>query len=214
VRIIPSIASANQLILKEEILSLGDSPYLHIDIEDTSFMPSITFGLRTIKAIASCSGAELDAHLMVANPGDFIRPLHDIGIKRICAHIEGLVFPARIIEMIRSARMEGGLALTMKTPVEQLLPYREIISYVLILSSEEDGEESFNPFALEKLRRARELLPSCVGLWVDGGVTEELLGEVVKNGADTVIMGRSVWQSGNPKACLEKMQNDPFLKLC
>lgn len=187
---------------------------MHIDIEDTSFMPSITFGLRTIKAIASCSGAELDAHLMVANPGDFIRPLHDIGIKRICAHIEGLVFPARIIEMIRSARMEGGLALTMKTPVEQLLPYREIISYVLILSSEEDGEESFNPFALEKLRRARELLPSCVGLWVDGGVTEELLGEVVKNGADTVIMGRSVWQSGNPKACLEKMQNDPFLKLC
>jgi ribulose-phosphate 3-epimerase len=206
-RIIPSIASANQLVLKEEILSLGDSPYLHIDIEDTSFMPGISFGLKTIKAIASCSRAELDAHLMVANPFDFIGPLQNAGIKRICAHIEALIFPARFLEMTCSAGMEAGLALAMKTPVEELLPYREKIGYVLILSSEEDGEERFNPYALEKIRRARELLPDGAGMWVDGGVTQELLGEVVKNGADTVVMGRSIWQAADPKACLEKMQN-------
>ena len=205
-RIVPSIASANQLTLKEEILRLGDSPYLHIDIEDTSFIPNITFGLKTIRAIASCFKGELDVHLMVANPGDFIGPLGDLGIKRICFHIEPLSFPACIIEMIRSAGMMPGIALTMKTPVEQLLPYREKIGYVLILSSEPDGEENFNPFALQKLQTARELLPSGAGLWVDGGVNEEMLGTVRENGADTVIMGRALWQSSDPKTFIERMQ--------
>ncbi|MDR0447984.1 MAG: hypothetical protein LBH07_04885, partial [Treponema sp.] len=112
VRIIPSIASANQLSLREEILRLGDSPYLHIDIEDSSFVPNITFGLKTIMAIASCSPAELDAHLMLADPGDFIEPLRACGIKCMCVHIEPLTFPSRIIEMIRTAGMVPGLALT------------------------------------------------------------------------------------------------------
>jgi ribulose-phosphate 3-epimerase len=206
-RIIPSIASADQLVLKEEILRLGDSPCLHIDIEDSSFVPNITFGLKTVKAIASCSKAELDAHLMVANPGELILPLRDAGIRRICVHIEPLAFPARIIEMIRAAGMEAGLALTMKTPVEQLLPYQEKISYVLILSSEPDGEERFNPFALKKIRNARDLLPHGVSLWVDGGINSGLLNEVKKSGADTVIMGRALWQSGNPKMFIEKMLN-------
>lgn len=205
-RIIPSIASANQLALKEEILRLGDSPYLHIDVEDSSFVPNITFGLKTIKAIASCSKAELDAHLMIASPGDLIEPLRNCGVKRLCFHIEAHSFPARLIEMIRGAGMKPGLALTMKTPVEQLLPYREKLDYVLLLSSEPDGEERFNPFALEKIKAARNLLPSGVGLWVDGGVGEELLPAVTKSGADTVIMGRALWQSSDPKAFVEEMQ--------
>jgi ribulose-phosphate 3-epimerase len=205
-RIIPSIASGNQLALKDEILRLGGSPYLHVDIEDSSFVPNITFGLKTVKAIASFSQAELDAHLMVASPGDFIEPLKHCGFSRMCFHIEAHAFPARIIEMIRAAGMKPGLALNMKTPVEQLLPYREKLSYVMILSSEPDGEERFNPFALEKLRAARDLLPPGVSLWIDGGVTSELLPLVKKNGADTVIMGRAVWQSDDPKAYIEKMQ--------
>jgi len=206
VRIIPSIASADQLALREEILRLEDSPFLHIDIEDGTFIPNITFGLKTIRAVASCSRAELDAHLMIANPGDFIEPLRACGVKRICVHIEPLSFPARIIEMIRAAGMVPGLALAMKTPVDLLLPYQEKISYALFLTSEPDGEEKFNPYALEKLRKARELLPSSVSIWVDGGVTNELLSAVIQNGADTVIMGRTIWQSPNPKEYLEKMQ--------
>ena len=207
VRIIPSIASADQLILKEEILRLGDSPYLHIDIEDGTFVPNITFGLKTVRAIASCFKAEMDAHLMLANPGDFIEPLRVCGIKRICVHIEPLSFPARVIEMIRAAGMAPGLALTLKTPVEQLEPYREKLEYVLLLSSEPDGKESFNPYALEKLRRIREFLPPETGLWVDGGVTSDLLSAVKNSGADTVIMGRALWQSGDPKAFIAKMEN-------
>ena len=206
VRIIPSIASADQLALREEIFRLGDSPFLHVDIEDGNFVPNITFGLKTIRAIASCTRAELDAHLMLANPADFIEPLRKSGFKRICVQIEALAFPACIIEQIRSAGMECGLALTMKTPVKQLLPYREKISYALVLASEPDGEERFNPFALEKIRQARALLPAGTGLWVDGGINDELIPSVYQNGADTIIMGRALWQSDDPKLYIERMQ--------
>ena len=207
ITIIPSIASADQLVLKEEILRLGDSPYLHLDVEDGTFVPNITFGLKTVRAIASSSKAELDVHLMVSNPGDFIEPLRSCGVKRICVHIEPLSFPLRSIEMIRAAGIKPGLALTMKTPVEQLEPYLEKINYVLLLSSEPDGKELFNPYALKKLHRIRELLPDEAGLWVDGGVTSGLLSDVINNGADTIIMGRAVWQSADPKAFIEKMEN-------
>ena len=205
-RIIPSIASADPLALGQEIARLGNHPYLHVDIEDGTFMPNITFGLKAVQGIAKVSKAELDVHMMVSNPGDFIGELAALGVKQACAQIEALHFPSRFIEAVRNAGMIPGLALCMKTDISVLEPYKDKIGYVLILSSEPDGIEAFNPFALEKLGRARALLPASVSLWIDGGVTRDLIGPVLVHGADTVIMGRAVWGAEDPVAAIAEMQ--------
>ena len=69
--LLPSIASASQIELGEEIRRLKSWPFLHIDIEDGNFLPNITFGMKTVKAIAAAAeGKILDAHLLVTNPMD------------------------------------------------------------------------------------------------------------------------------------------------
>lgn len=145
-RIIPSIASANPLCLGAELERLGDYPYLHIDVEDTSFVPNITFGMKTIRAIAQNSKAHLDAHLMVRHPDDWIRPLAACGIQRMCVQFEATRFPMCTLENIRNAGVEAGLAFTLKTDIGVLSAYKDAVSYILILASEPDSKEQFNPY--------------------------------------------------------------------
>lgn len=203
--IIPSIASANPLSLGGEIERLADYPYLHIDVEDTSFVPNITFGMKTIRAIAQKSKAKLDAHLMVKRPDEWIGSLAACGIQRICVQIEAMRFPMCTLDNIRKARLEAGLAFTIKTDIELLNAYKNAVSYILILSTEPDSKEQFNPYALEKLRRAREILPAEKSIWVDGGLDEQLCKAAVQSGADTLIMGRHVWGAKDPVIAMEEL---------
>ena len=205
IRVVPSIASANPLSLGSEIDRLDDYPYLHIDIEDTSFVPNISFGMKTIRAIAKCSKAKLDAHIMVMRPEDWIGPLSDCGIQQICVQIEAMRFPMCTLDAIQKAGMEAGLAFTLKTDIELLQAYRNAISYVLILSSEPDSQEKFNPFALEKIRRAREILPNDKSIWVDGGLDAQLCEDAIRSGADTLVMGRYVWRAENPVSAIRDL---------
>lgn len=204
-RIIPSIAGANPLFLNDEIERLGDYPYLHIDIEDTSFVPNITFGMKTVRAIAQKSKAELDAHLMVKRPEDWIGILAAGGIRRISVQVEAMRFPLRTLDNIRKAGLEAGLAFAMKTDIEQLNAYRDAVSYVLILATEPDGDETFNPYALEKLRRVRAILPADKSVWVDGGLNARLAKTAVQSGADTLIMGRAIWGAKNPVRAIDEL---------
>lgn len=205
VRVVPSIASANPLSLGNEIDRLGDYPYLHIDVEDTSFVPNITFGMKTIHAIAQKSKAKLDAHVMVKRPDDWIGLLAACGIHQVCVQFEAMRFPMCTLDTIRKAGMEAGLAFTMKTDIELLHAYRNAVSYILILSSEPDSEEKFNSYALEKLRRAREILPGDKRIWVDGGLDAQLCRAAVNSGADTLVMGRYVWRAENPAAAIDEL---------
>ncbi len=204
-RIIPSIASANPLYLGAELERLGDYPYLHIDVEDTSFVPNITFGMKAIRAIAQNSKAHLDAHLMVRRPDDWISPLAACGIQRMCVQFEAIRFPMCTLENIHNAGVEAGLAFTLKTDIGVLNAYKDAVSYILILASEPDSKEQFNPYTLEKLRRAREILPENKSIWVDGGLNERLCRAAIQSGADTLIMGRYVWSAKDPVIAMEEL---------
>ena len=203
IKIIPSIASANPLELGREIERLAEYPFLHIDMEDTSFVPNATFGMKTVRAIAKKTSAQLDAHLMLARPDEWIQPLAEAGVRQLCVQIEALPFPQCTLERIRNAGMEAGLAFTMKTSIEQLQSYKDEVSYVLLLATEPSSRECFNPYVLEKLRQARAILPAEKSLWVDGGLDAQSASAAVQSGADTLIIGRMIWGSQNPVAAIE-----------
>lgn len=204
--LIPSMASANQLNLKKSIDSLGRIKKIHFDIEDGNFIDNITFGLRTVRDVLNYTNREADAHLMVTTPGRYIDDLMALGVKAIAVHVESGIFPAAHLHRIRRLGGRAGLALNFMAPVSLLLPYLQDIDYVLLMTSEPDGRgQVFNPWSLEKIAEARRLLPAHISIVVDGGITEEWLPKVVAAGADTVILGRTLWVE-NPEAQYARLQ--------
>lgn len=211
VELIPSLASANQLELKKSIDGLGKIKKIHFDIEDGNFIPNITFGLRTVRDVLAYTTREADVHLMVTDPMRYIPPLMRLGVRSIAVHVESTQYPGECLSCIRHSGGRAGLALNFMAPIDRILPYDSMLDYILIMTSEPDGEnQQFNPRMLEKISLARKVLPENIRIAVDGGVSEHWLPEVVACGADTVILGRTIWTE-DPEARYDTLMNQLYL---
>lgn len=207
-KIVPSIASANPLEIGKEIDRLGNISFLHIDIEDGNFCPSMTFGMDTVRAIAAYTQTELDCHLMVTNPLDYIDSLCECGVSRIAAHIEALPYPAKFLGKVRSKGKKAGLALNLKTDVSTLDAFADQLDYVLFLTNEPDyAGLKFKESCLKKILQCRKSLPTSISLWADGGITTELLPKLQACGVDTVIMGRAIFGADHPEKAYQHLLN-------
>lgn len=209
IKIVPSLASADQLRLGEQIKDLGEYPFLHIDIEDGNFIPNITFGMKTVKETARRARKELDVHLLVTNPMDYIDDLLELGIKKIAFHLEAVQYPAVCLHRIHEGGGKAGVAFNFRAQVKDVLPYIDEVDYVLIMTSEPDGRDQiFRSCMLDKVREARRLLPSSVSVWVDGGISERNMLETVQSGADTLVMGRAVWGYREPEKRIAQLKRE------
>lgn len=202
--VLPSVASADPFSYEAELRRLGAVPYLHFDMEDGNFLPNVTFGMKTVRAILDRVSARADAHLLVANPYDYIEPLAACGVAAVAVHYEAVAYPKDILGRIRRHGMRAGLALNFKTGAEALCPFADAPDYVLVMTAEpDDAGQIFSPAILEKTRALRALLPERVGLWADGDIRPEALPELCRNGVDTVVMGRAIWGSADPAAAYQ-----------
>ena len=207
-KILPSLASANQMCLKEEIEALGSHPYLHFDIEDGNFVPNITFGMKTIKAAVSESDQVWDAHLMVTNPLDYIEPLAAEGCAAAAFHWEAAGYPLLLINKIHRAGMKAGIALNPCTEVHMLTPYLARLDYVLIMTSEPDGEgDLFQREMIGKVKWLSEKYRDQIEIIVDGGIAEEEFLMVRDAGAAGVVMGRTVFASQSPYDTIQRFNS-------
>lgn len=192
--IIPSIASANTMRLADELKRLPDNRPLHIDIEDGNVTPDITFGMKTVKGIAKEYVGQKDVHLFVTEPYKYINELRQCDLWGISFQIETDRYPLRIINGIKDLGMKAGCGLDIRTPVDCLLDIADNLDYCIIMTAEPDGKGMvFYRPVLRKIKRARDLLPPHVKLWVDGGITESVLPDVAAAGADHAVMGRAAF---------------------
>jgi ribulose-phosphate 3-epimerase len=181
-------------------------PSLHLDIEDGNFVPNITFGMKTIRAISSVWSGHMDAHLMVTNPGDYLVDLIALGITSISFHIEAEPYPLRLLERIRKSGARPGIALNPGVPIKLVEHALAFSDYVLLLSAEPDGRgELFQPHILKKVAELRRMLGDNVEIWVDGGIGENEAMSLCKTGADTLIMGRAIFKSQDPHGFLDTL---------
>lgn len=197
-KILPSLASANQMCLEQEIRRVESLGCLHFDIEDGNFVPNITFGMKTVRsACALLKDIACDAHLMVTNPADYLEDLAECGFQAVAFHWEAAPYIMRLINKIRKLGMRAGIAINPRTPAQEITDYLDRVDYVLIMSSEPDGAgECFQKEALDKIRFFRQHNPS-VEIIVDGGVNENNFRDVICAGASGVVLGRAIFRAEN-----------------
>ena len=202
--ILPSIASANQADLKGEIAKLGNHPYLHFDIEDGNFVPNITFGMKTVKALRPLTAANFDAHLMVTDPMDYIPALLKLNFKAIAFHWESVGYPMIAINAIRDGGAKAGIALNPRTSADTILDYLSVADYVLVMTSEPDGHgDCFQPNVIAKIKRLHDVAPD-LPIVADGGIYDQLLPLVRDAGVNITVMGRAVFSAEEPLRAIEK----------
>jgi len=201
----PSIASACPLNLERELDRLGRfRKNVHLDIEDGNYLQNITFGMKTAGAIAQAAGSPCDVHITARDPLGLISQCRGMNVDAVCFHMELLTHPLEGLAQIRDQGMRAGLALSFRTPLESLEMFLDGLDYLLLMTAEPDGRgERFQKAALKRVERARKLLPPQTPLFVDGGIGREEFIPLLQSGADTVVLGRSVWQARDPEEAIE-----------
>ncbi|MFN2114050.1 MAG: ribulose-phosphate 3-epimerase [Anaerolineales bacterium] len=199
-KISPSLASVSLLDLRDALAELEKAKidYLHFDIEDGVFVPLMTLGTKLISDLRPLSKLPFDVHLMMVDPEWIIPELLEMGADRISVHYEACPYPRRVLRRIVEQGGTAGLAINPATPLPDLEYLEPYLSFLVILTTEPEGPDCpYLPTVIRKLD-AKTSDPYLGSLeWVvDGGVSPENIQDVVQAGADTVVVGRAVFQGG------------------
>jgi ribulose-phosphate 3-epimerase len=175
---------------------------IHLDVMDGHFVPNLTFGPRTIKALRSRTELPLDAHLMISEPGRYIQEYLDAGCDSITIHVEIDEPIEPTLRAIRKAGRAAGLSMRPATPLSALEPYQQLLDIVMVMTVEPGfgGQEFMRDVAKEKLLPARDLLRhKAVGgeVHVDGGINRETAEFVGGLGVDILVVGSALWIKGH-----------------
>ena len=209
----PSILSADFSRLGEQIKELDEAgaQYVHLDVMDGMFVPSISFGMPIIRAIRGCSDRIFDVHLMIEEPGRYIADFAEAGADLITVHAESCKHLDRTIESIKERGLLAGVALNPATPVSAISCLLEKVDMVLIMTVNPGfGGQKLIPYTVDKVRELKQLLDEKglkTDIEVDGGINLSNVREVMEAGANIIVAGSAVF-SGN---VTENTEN--FLKI-
>ena len=199
----PSILGADFKRLGEQVQEVdrAGAPYIHLDIMDGTFVPSISFGMPLIESLRSCTNKTFDVHMMVEEPGRYVDDMKKAGADLICVHQEACTHLDRTINQIKEAGLMTGVALNPATPVSTLSCILDQVDMVLIMSVNPGfGGQKFIPYTLGKIRELRNLCNEkglATRIQVDGGISPANVMDVIEAGADVIVAGSAVFK-GNP----------------
>lgn len=211
-KLAPSILSADFSNLIKDVKAVEDAgcEYLHIDVMDGHFVPNITIGPLVVKSLKGKTPMVFDVHLMIEEPEKYIEAFAKAGADIITVHQEAPVHLHRVIQLIKAQGVKAGVSLNPATPVSTLEYVLEDLDMVLIMSVNPGfGGQQYIPAMTEKIRRLKAMIREKglkVDIQVDGGINPENVGEVRGAGADIIVAGSAIFNTGNVSEAVKDLR--------
>jgi len=189
----------------------GGADFLHFDIMDGHFVPNITFGPATVKALRNKTSLPFHIHLAIQNPEKYIESFAKAGSDLLTVHAETCPNLEQILGQIRQQGVKAGVALNPKTPLSSVEPILDKIDLLLIMTVEPGfGGQAFLPATLPKIREAKEKVQKRrinLEIGVDGGINEKTAPLVVEAGVNALIAGSAIYGAKNVKRAIQRLRN-------
>ena len=172
--------------------------WLHIDIMDGVFVPSISMGFPVIEQLREKSHSFFDVHLMITGPLRYVARFADAGADMITFHRAAPFAPGSVIDAIHAKGKKAGMSLRPHTDIEAVKPYLKELDMILLMTVEPGfGGQAYLPHSTAKIRAMRELLQRSgmnTDLEVDGGISQRNAQEVLEAGANILVAGSAVFR--------------------
>ena len=198
-KLAPSILAADFTRLGEQVRAVDEAgaQYIHLDVMDGAFVPSISFGMPVIKSLREITDKVFDVHMMVEEPGRYVEDMCRCGADLITVHAEVCTHLDRVVNQIKEGGMRAGVAVNPATPLSVLDPILGELDMVLIMTVNPGfGGQKFIPYTMEKIRSLRRILTErglAADIQVDGGISPANVREVLEAGANVFVAGSAVF---------------------
>ena len=196
----PSILNADFMKLQDvvEAIEKGGSDYLHIDVMDGTFVPSISFGFPILKSIDKYSNLVMDVHLMIVDPVRYVGSFKEAGADIVTFHYEATDDVQGTIDAIQRIGMKAGLAINPETPIDVVKPFLSTVDMILIMSVHPGfGGQVFIEESLKRIEELSKYLKDNnleVDIEVDGGIKHHNIKSVLDSGANVIVAGSELFK--------------------